>query len=419
MDKHSPSNEEMSAPEAEAATKTIVVIGTGYVGLPAALMWAKAGEKVVGVDIDENVVRAINERTLLINEQELHELLSHPNVLKNLVARTTPCAGNVFVIAVPTPVDHLKKVCDMGPVQSAIESICPYLQKGNLVILESTVPPMTCRNFVKALIEKLTRFKIPDDILLAHCPERILPGDIFCEIIENDRLIGGINEQSTNAAADVYATFVKGALHRTDDITAELSKLMENTYRDVNIALANELAQICELLGVDGQATITFANKHPRVNILKPGIGVGGHCIPVDPWFLKEVAPYNSQLITTARLINDEMPRRIAEKIRRAVSDVKEPRIVALGATYKKNCKDLRESPAIEIVALLRRDGYYVTHLDPVVANMNATTVAEAAQGADLIAVLVCHDSIKRELDNNRAAIEEGMRNKRIVVYGE
>jgi UDP-N-acetyl-D-mannosaminuronic acid dehydrogenase len=165
--------------------KTIVVIGTGYVGLPAALMWAKAGQKVVGVDINENVVRAINERTMLLNEQELHELLNDPAVRPNLIARTTPCSGDVFVIAVPTPVDDLKKVCDMGPVQSAVESICPHLQKGNLVILESTVPPTTCSKFVKPLIEKLTGFKVPQDILLAHCPERILPGDIFREIVEN------------------------------------------------------------------------------------------------------------------------------------------------------------------------------------------------------------------------------------------
>jgi UDP-N-acetyl-D-mannosaminuronic acid dehydrogenase len=399
--------------------KTIVVIGTGYVGLPAALMWAKAGQKVVGVDINENVVRAINERTMLLNEQELHELLNDPAVQPNLVARTTPCSGDVFVIAVPTPVDHLKKVCDMGPVQSAVESICPHLRPGNLVILESTVPPTTCSKFIKPLIEKLTGFKVPQDILLAHCPERILPGDIFREIVENDRLIGGMNEASTNAAAEIYASFVKGTLHRTDDVSAELSKLMENTFRDVNVALANELAQICELLGVDGRKVIGFANKHPRVKIMNPGIGVGGHCIPVDPWFLKEVAPYNSRLITMARLINDEMPHRIAEKIRHAVADVPEPRIVALGATYKKNCEDMRESPAIEIVHLLQQDGYDVAHYDPMVPKMGFASLTEAVQGADLVAVLVCHDGIKRELTDNRTTIEKTMRHGRICFFDE
>ena len=399
--------------------KTIVVIGTGYVGLPAALMWAKSGQNVVGVDINENVVRAINERTMLLNEKELYKLLNDPAVQSNLVARMTPCAGDVFVIAVPTPVDQLKKVCDLGPVQSAIESICPHLRKGNIVIIESTVPPMTCRRFVKPLIEKLTGLMVPEDILLAHCPERILPGDIFREILHNDRLIGGMDDQSTNAAAQLYATFVKGELHRTDDVTAELAKLMENTYRDVNVALANELVQICELLGVDGRKVIGFANKHPRVKIMNPGIGVGGHCIPVDPWFLKEVAPYNSRLITMARFINDEMPRRIAEKIRRAVADVPDPRIVALGATYKKNCEDMRESPAVEIVNLLGQDGYDVAHYDPMVPTMAFSSLRNVAEGADLLAVLVCHDVITRELTDDRKAIEQAMRCKRIILFDE
>ena len=395
----------------------VVVIGTGYVGLPAALMWAKAGLTVVGVDINENVVRAINDRTLLLNEQELQAMMHDPAVRRNLIARTTPCRGDVFVIAVPTPVDHLKKVCDMGPVQSALESIIPYLRKGNLIILESTVPPATCRNFVKPLIEKLTKFKVPQDILLAHCPERILPGDIFQEIVHNDRLIGGMDERSTQAASAIYATFVKGKLHETDDVSAELSKLMENTYRDVNIALANEFAQICELLGADVRQVIGFANKHPRVKILTPGIGVGGHCIPVDPWFLKEVAPYNSRLITTARLVNDEMPHRVAANIRQAVADVADPRIVALGATYKRNCEDMRESPALEIVHSLKQDGYHVAHHDPFVPKLRYSSITKIAKGADLIAVLICHDSVKNELTENRAAIEKAMRHQRIIFF--
>lgn len=397
--------------------KKIVVIGTGYVGLPAALMWAKAGLTVVGVDINENVVRAINECTMLLNEQELQNLLHDQAVRANLIARTTPCAGDVFVIAVPTPVDHLRKVCDMGAVESAVESICPCLHKGNLVILESTVPPMTCRKFLKPLIEKRTRFRVPRDILVAHCPERILPGDIFKEIVHNDRLIGGMDERSTEAAAAVYSTFVKGHLYRTDDVTAEIAKLMENTYRDVNIALANEFAEICELLGVDARKAIGFANKHPRVQILNPGIGVGGHCIPVDPWFLKEVAPYNSRLISMARIINDEMPHRVAENIRHAVADVPDPRIVALGATYKKNCGDMRESPAGKIVHLLQKDGYNVAHYDPMVTGMRYVSVAKIAKGADLIAVLVGHDAIKRELTEHRVAVERVMRRKRVIFF--
>lgn len=399
--------------------KRIVVIGTGYVGLPAALMWAKAGMDVVGVDIDKNVVRAINEGTMLLNERELQALLDDPDVKKNLVARGKPCKGDAFVISVPTPVDALKKVCDMGAVEAAVAAICPHLRKGNLVILESTVPPMTCRSFIKPLIEKRTRLKVPKDVLLAHCPERILPGDIFKEIVHNDRLIGGMDARSTKAAAGVYAEFVKGALHRTDDVSAELAKLMENTYRDVNIALANEFAQICELLGADAREVIGFANKHPRVNIMSPGIGVGGHCIPVDPWFLKEVAPDNSRLISMARAVNDEMPGRIAGKIRRAVADVADPRIVALGATYKKNCEDRRASPAAEVVRILQSDGYSVAHYDPMLKTMRYASLVKAAAGADLIAVLVCHDSIRRELSGKRAAIDKAMRHRRIMFFEE
>jgi UDP-N-acetyl-D-mannosaminuronic acid dehydrogenase len=397
--------------------KKIIVIGTGYVGLPAALMWAKAGLSVVGVDIKENVVRAINERTMLLNEQELQGLLHDPEVQKNLIAQHLPTAGDVFVIAVPTPVDGLKKVCDMTAVESAIQSISPHLQRGNLVILESTVPPMTCRRIIKPLIEKLTKWKVPDDILLAHCPERILPGDVFQEIVHNDRLIGGMDTRSADAAAEVYGAFVKGELHRTDDVTAELSKLMENTYRDVNIALANEFAQICEPLGVDPRDAIAFANKHPRVKILNPGIGVGGHCIPVDPWFLKEVAPYNSKLITMARLINDEMPQRVAEKIRRAVKDVDDPKIVAFGATYKRNCEDVRDSPAAKIVRFLRDDGYRVDHYDPYVPELRYPSVEAVTKDADLVAVLVCHDELKDDLTNKRAQIEKSMRGRQIVYY--
>lgn len=397
----------------------IVVIGTGYVGLPAALMWAKAGQTVVGVDINENVVRALNEGTMMLRESELQELLDDPTVKENLVARTTPCEGDVFVIAVPTPVDSLRKTCDIGAVRSAVEAIAPHLKPGNLVVVESTIPPMTCQSVVKPLIEQLTEFSVPGDIKVAHCPERILPGDIFHEIVHNERLIGGMDEESVDAAIDLYEVFVKGALHRTTDISAELSKLMENTYRDVNIALANELAEICENLDVDARTVIGFANRHPRVNIMNPGIGVGGHCIPVDPWFLKEVSPYTSELISTARLINDAMPGKVAAKIRRQVADIADPKIIALGATYKKNCEDQRESPASEIVECLKVDGFRVEHLDPLIPEMHYESLATAAAGADLIAVLVHHDSIAEELRQSGTAILSAMRTPRCVHYDD
>ena len=396
--------------------RKIIVIGTGYVGLPAALMWAKSGLKVVGVDINENVVRAINDRTLLLNEAELNTLLNDPDVQQNLIARSSPCEGDVFVIAVPTPVDALKKVADLSHVEAAVKSFIPFLRKGNLVILESTVPPMTCRRVIKPLIESMTSFKVPDDIQVSHCPERILPGDIFQEIVHNDRLIGGMDEASTQTTMDVYRAFVKGALLATDDLTAELSKLMENTYRDVNIALANEFSIICDDLSVDVKQVISFANRHPRVKILSPGIGVGGHCIPVDPWFLKEVAPYSCRLITMARLVNDEMPHRVASKIRKAVSHIGNARIVLLGATYKKNCEDMRESPATEIAHLLLADGYDVHHHDPMVPSMSYTSLAEVLKGAHLGVVLVGHSVILQELQELSPAINAAMAESHIMI---
>lgn len=376
----------------------IIVIGTGYVGLPAALMWAKAGLPVVGVDINENIVKAINDRSLLLNEKELDDLLHEPEVQQNLQASLTPVEGDIFVIAVPTPVHHLKKVADLSYVREALKSIAPKLKKGNLVIVESTIPPLTTRDFVKGLLEELTPFKIPGDIFLAHCPERILPGDIFKEIVWNDRLVGGIDRKSAEYASYIYSFFVKGNLFETTDTVAELSKLMENTYRDVNIALANEFAMICEDLDVKVHDVINFANKHPRVNILNPGIGVGGHCIPVDPWFLKEVAPYNSRLISMARIINDEMPLLIAAKIRKAAKQFKNPRIIALGATYKRNCEDIRESPALHIVDQLKADGYDIHLYDPLVKGMQYDGVKTIIQDADLVVILVNHDLIDAEI---------------------
>lgn len=378
----------------------IVVIGTGYVGLPAALMWAKSGLTVVGVDINENIVKAINDQTLLLNERELDELLRDSLVRENLQASTIPVEGDIFVIAVPTPVHDLKKVADLAYVKDAIKSIAPKLKKGNLVIIESTIPPLTTKSFAKDLIEELTVFKVPEDIFLAHCPERILPGDIFKEIVWNDRLIGGVNEASAEYAAYAYSFFVKGSLYKTSDTVAELSKLMENTYRDVNIALANEFAMICEDLEVDVKEVVNFANKHPRVNILNPGIGVGGHCIPIDPWFLKEVAPYNSRLINMARIINDEMPSRIAGKIRAAVNKITDPRILTLGATYKRNCEDIRESPAMHIIKELRKDGYNVTACDPLVPDMQYESLPALIKEADLVVILVNHDIIAAEINS-------------------
>jgi UDP-N-acetyl-D-mannosaminuronic acid dehydrogenase len=403
-----------------AERQTIVVLGTGYVGLPAALLLARAGHSVIGVDINENIVRAINDGVLHIKEDELQAIMNEPEVRANLRAQTTPAEADVFLIAVPTPVDAKKKVAEIKYVREAAESIVPYLRPGNLAILESTVPPLTCRNFMTPILEK-SGLKVGENLYLAHCPERILPGDVFYEIVHNDRIIGAADQTSRDLASAVYATFVKGQLYQTDDVTAELCKLMENTYRDVNIALANEFAAVAEGLGIDPLEAIDLANKHPRVKILRPGIGVGGHCIPLDPWFIKEVDPENSRLIFTSRLINDEMPGKIAAKIRKAVRDLPAPRIVAIGAAYKANTEDPRESPAIEIVKLLKEDGYDVAHYDPLVDGYRwppGSTLASVCADADLLVILIQHDVVMAELKASRAAIESVMRTPRLLTFG-
>ena len=383
----------------EPQTNDIVVIGTGYVGLPAALMLAKAGHRVIGVDIDENIVRAINEGVLLVKGEQLQEIMDEPTVRQNLKAQTTPCEADVFIIAVPTPLDKKNKTANLEMVIEATNSIVPYLSEGNLIILESTVPPLTCRKIMTPLIET-SGLKVGENIYLAHCPERILPGDIFYEIIHNDRIIGAADSVSRDMAGNIYSSFVEGELLLTDDITAEFAKLIENTYRDVNIALANELSSVAQSLQIDAKGAINLANRHPRVNILTPGIGVGGHCIPIDPWFIQQVDEQNSRLITTARLINDEMPGKIVCKIKTATQNIGGSRIVAIGAAYKANTADIRESPSIEIVRLLRLEGYEVDHFDPLVDGMNfPATMTDACANADCLAILVEHESILRELD--------------------
>lgn len=400
----------------DSTPRHIVVIGTGYVGLPAALLLARAGHTVTGVDINENIVRAINQGILHLKEDDLQTIMDEPQVRQNLRAQSQPCKADVFLIAVPTPLDYRKKIAEMKYVREATEAIVPYLEPGNLVILESTVPPLTCRDFMTPILEK-SGLKVGGNLFLAHCPERILPGDVFYEIIHNDRIIGAADQTSRDLAEAVYASFVRGRLYQTDDVTAELCKLMENTYRDVNVALANELAAVAEGLGVDPLHAIELANKHPRVKILKPGIGVGGHCIPLDPWFIKEVDPANSRLIFTSRLINDEMPHRIATKVRRALKDIPDPAIVAIGAAYKPNTEDVRESPAVEIVQLLRQDGYRVAHYDPLVAGMGYSSLAQIAAGADCLVILVEHEVVRAELRKCSDVVRQAMQTPNILRF--
>ncbi|MBK6430009.1 MAG: nucleotide sugar dehydrogenase [Anaerolineae bacterium] len=402
--------------DASPRNPQVVMVGTGYVGLPAALMLARAGWRVVGVDINENIVAAINEGVLHLKEAELQALLHDPTVRQNLSARHSPCPADIFIIAVPTPVQPRKKVADLSYVISAIEALLPHLRAGNLIIIESTIPPLTCRHVVTPLLER-TGLRVGADIHLAHCPERILPGDVFYEIVHNDRVIGCAEPVGREMARALYASFVKGDLYVTDDVTAELCKLCENTFRDVNIALANEFAAVAEGLGIDPLQVIRLANKHPRVNIMRPGIGVGGHCIPLDPWFIKEVDPANSRLIFTARLVNDEVPHKIAARVRQAVAHLVTPRLVAIGMSYKPDTEDTRESPATEIVHLLRADGYQVAHYDPLVVGHEYSSLADAAAGADCLLLLVEHKVVKQAWKAEQETVRAAMRTPIVLRF--
>lgn len=379
--------------------KTINVIGTGHVGLPLALLLAQSGVRVVGVDINRELVRAINDRSLNLGEEALQRLFDDPRVGAHLVASETPLPGDAFVISVPTPLSDPRKICDLAPVMASLEAILPVLRPGNLINIESTIPPLTCREVVAPFLRK-HGFDPGQNLFLAHCPERILPGDVFQEIVHNDRIIGGFDAASAERATGIYRPFLKGQMWFTDITTAELCKLMENTYRDVTIALSNELALTAQRIGVDIFQAIELANRHPRVNFLAPGIGVGGHCLPVDPWFIAEVDPENSTVITAARRVNDRTPGVIAGRIRRLVGGHEQPRLLVLGATYKPETYDIRNSPAMEIVELLRADGFQVDVYDPGVPSLADPKLAQrlATNRPTHVFNLVAHKAVHEEL---------------------
>lgn len=397
--------------------KSVAVIGAGYVGLPICLHLARANHRVTAVDIDERVVQAINERRAKIEEiEDFQRYFQDPDVRANLAAQTEPIEADAFVIAVPTPVYRDDRRPNLEFVEAAVESIVPYLRPGNLLVVESTIPPFTTRRLVKPILER-PGYRVGEEILLAHCPERILPGNIMAEAIYNPRVVGGVNHRSAEAAAELYRTFVQGQLYLTDDVTAEFVKLIENTYRDVNIAFANQAALLCDEMGIDAHEAIELANKHPRVEILSPGIGVGGHCIPIDPWFLVHACPEQSGLIRAARALNEDMPRRTARKILRSVEGVPDPKIVCLGASYKPNVRDTRESPAFEVVETLKCHGADVSHYDPLLPELACDSVLSVARGADALAILVPHDLIVTELRYRRQEILAAMRRPNILTF--
>ncbi|MFQ6089677.1 MAG: nucleotide sugar dehydrogenase, partial [Candidatus Methanofastidiosia archaeon] len=347
--------------------KRICVIGLGYVGLPTASMFATHGFEVLGVDKNPEVISKLKRGDVHIFEPGLKVLVEAALKSKNFVASMKVKKSDVFVICVPTPLRE--KRADLSHLKEAATSISHHLKKDNLVILESTVPPKTTREVLAPILEN-SGLKTGKDFYLAYCPERVLPGKILREIVSNDRIIGGYDTLSAKKAEKLYSTFVEGELYLTDSTTAEVVKLSENTFRDVNIAFANELALICEEIGVNAFEIIEFANRHPRVYIHKPGCGVGGHCIPIDPFFLVEKRGF-SKLISISREINTKMPLHLVELakagLRRFGISLGNASILILGVSYKENTDDARESPTKYMAEELKRRGASLKIFDPYV----------------------------------------------------
>ena len=373
----------------------VEVIGLGYIGLPMACLLADAGHKVVGVDIDERKIETLRSGKLPFDEPGLPDLFERVRNKMRFVTKPEP--ADVFIIAVPTPFDPETKASDLRYVKSAVESVLPVLEDGSLVIIESTVTPGTTDGLVRKILDRAGK-----KYFLAHAPERAIPGKTLYEMVHNDRVIGGVDPESTKRAADLYKTFVKGKILETDATTAELVKLMENTYRDVNIALANEFALIAEELGVNVWEAIELANHHPRVNIHRPGPGVGGHCISVDPWFITEVT-HHAHMIYLAREINDSMPKHVLSLLKRA--GVTSGTVAVLGVAYKGNVDDTRETPALKFIKLAENAGLNVKVHDPHVKEFEypLLSLEDAVRGVDVIVLITDHD-VFRDIDPEKIA---------------
>jgi UDP-N-acetyl-D-mannosaminuronic acid dehydrogenase len=390
--------------------KIISIVGLGYIGLPTAITAAISGYKVFGFDIDKEKIKKINEGESTIIEKGIKEKLNAALQSGNFTATDHLQESDCFVIAVPTPflnqfASHSGKIADLSYVFDAAKKVAQVLKSGNLVILESTIPVGTTLKIAKFL-EKESGLTLSKDFFVAHCPERVLPGQIFEELVSNDRIIGGVCNQSSIKAKEFYLKFVNGQIYITDHKSAELTKLLENSYRDLNIAFANEISGMAQDIGVDPYDVIELANKHPRVNILKPGCGVGGHCIAVDPWFLIQTFPKNSQTIKTARIINDSKPYYVVEDVVKVVSKLKlrgivKPKILTLGLTFKPDVDDLRGSPALKIARELdnKKDILEFAVIEPnldfdVLNNLKFKYFKNLSAGvfwADIVLILVAH----------------------------
>ena len=372
----------------------ICVVGLGYIGLPTAAVLGSRGYKIHGVEINPKAVETINAGKAHIVEPDLDILVRAAVTTGNLKAYTQPAESDIFMICVPTPLTDDNKP-QLDYVRSATKAIVPFLKPGNLVILESTSPPGTTEMIEKIVLDESSFQK--GDIHFAHAPERVLPGKILREVVENDRIIGGIDDASTEKAADFYSSFVTGKLLKTHCRTAETAKLVENAFRDTNIAFANELSLFSEKMDLDVWELIRLANHHPRVNILNPGPGVGGHCIAVDPWFLVDCAPEQTRLIRTSREVNEAKPHWVVDRVVANAEKFKSPCIACLGLAYKPDIDDLRESPAVEIVQQLQERG--IGELKIVEPNLEShdkfalTSLDEALDAADIVLIIVGHKS--------------------------
>ncbi|TQM17407.1 UDP-N-acetyl-D-mannosaminuronic acid dehydrogenase [Pseudoxanthomonas sp. 3HH-4] len=392
---------------------TLAVVGLGYIGLPTAAMFASSGVRVHGVDISERAVDTINQGRAHIEEGDLDALVARCVDAGMLSAHLKPVPADAFIIAVPTPVSHDETHRpDVSYVMTAARSIAPHLKKGNLVILESTSPVGTTEQMAAVLKEMRPDLVFPGDgakgpdVHLAYCPERIIPGRMLRELVENDRIIGGMTPTCARLAAALYKRFVQGECLLTNDRTAEMVKLTENAYRDVNIAFANELSVLCDRFGIDAWDVIGFANRHPRVSILNPGPGVGGHCIAVDPWFIVASAPEDARLIRQARVVNDHKPAHVISKVEQLLRTHPGAKVACLGLTYKPDVDDFRESPALDIaVRLTRRLPGRVLCSDPYEhalqhaghGDLELTMVPaeHAVEQADVVLVLVGHERFR------------------------
>lgn len=398
----------------------VCVVGLGYIGLPTAAMLASRGHEVVGFDVNERVVAAVNAGQAHFQEPDLQMLLTAAVQTGQLRAASAPETADYYIIAVPTPV-RPGGAPDMSYVEKAAAAIAPTLKAGSTVILESTSPVGSTEMVADVLRKARPDLTFPNykdesaeeaDVAVCHCPERILPGQMVRELVQNDRIIGGLTERCAQKAFDLYQEFVTGTCFVTDSRAAELVKLSENAFRDVNIAFANELSMICDKLEVDVWQVRELANKHPRVSILEPGAGVGGHCIAVDPWFIVNSAPDEARLIRMARTVNDDKPHRIIERVTAAADRFKNAVVACYGITYKPDVDDLRESPALEIVeALAKVNGLKLLVCEPTLKELPASLAGKknvelvepgrAQRESDIVVFLVGHRQFKR-LDPNQ-----------------